>query len=180
MRAMHAENRKKRLPNLYYGASAKSCCECRKTKPVSEFTCRRKEPDGLTRQCRDCIKTRREEWVSKNIDRVRATNLTASQKYAAKYPERIEEARIRCQYGIGFAEYDAMLEAQGGCCAVCGAPPLVRPHGKRAILCIDHDHTTGKVRGLLCRLCNHGIGSFADNPALLENAATYLRGHLGK
>lgn len=63
-----------------------------------------------------------------------------------------------------------MEARQGGVCAVCGDP---RTKGKR--LCIDHDHTTGEVRGLLCDRCNKGIGLFRDDPATIMSAINYLK-----
>jgi hypothetical protein len=60
-----------------------------------------------------------------------------------------------------------MIEAQGGLCAICEGP-LERPH-------VDHDHETGKVRGVLCFNCNGGLGKFADSADLLQRAAEYLQ-----
>jgi hypothetical protein len=68
-----------------------------------------------------------------------------------------------------------MLEAQGGCCAVCRKPESARnKRGELLPLAVDHCHQTGKVRALLCSLCNKGIGLFGDDPALLRAAADYL------
>lgn len=81
------------------------------------------------------------------------------------------DAVIRRTYGISLAEYDAMLEKQGGGCAICGK--TVDVGGRR--LPIDHCHETAKVRGILCSHCNQGIGHFFDSPDLLMQAATYLK-----
>lgn len=62
-----------------------------------------------------------------------------------------------------------MYLEQGGCCAICG-----EPEGKDRLV-VDHDHTTGKVRGLLCRTHNVGLGHFGDSTALLQAAINYLR-----
>lgn len=67
------------------------------------------------------------------------------------------------------ADYELMLRDQNGCCAICKTKP---PKGKR--LDIDHDHSTGEVRGLLCGLCNRGLGLFKDNPNTLRSAADYV------
>ena len=74
---------------------------------------------------------------------------------------------MRDRYGITVEQYEAMLEQQGGVCAVCGRSDLE--------FHIDHDHSTGVVRGVLCGLCNKGLGQFKDSPDLLEAAAAYLR-----
>lgn len=72
-------------------------------------------------------------------------------------------------YGLTVAEYDALLEAQGGACAICRQPPA---HGKR--LHVDHDHETDVVRGLLCLPCNRAIGLLRDDPEVARRAAEYL------
>ena len=64
-----------------------------------------------------------------------------------------------------------MLAAQGGCCAICGTSDT----GKRKAFAVDHNHDTGKIRGLLCSNCNTGIGNLRDNVELLERAIDYLR-----
>lgn len=74
------------------------------------------------------------------------------------------------QHGLTRADYDRMLEAQHGCCAICGSG---RPLG-RGRWHIDHDHATGRVRGLLCNNCNRGIGYFGDDPDTIRAAADYL------
>ena len=81
------------------------------------------------------------------------------------------DAIIRRQYGISLKQYDDMLEAQGGGCAICGAKEDV-VKGRR--LSIDHCDETGKVRGILCARCNQGIGSLQDNPHIIIKAAHYL------
>jgi len=80
------------------------------------------------------------------------------------------DAIIRRTYGITYEEYEQMVEDQGGGCAICGKTES--EEGRR--LPIDHCHTTGKVRGVLCAKCNQALGMFRDDPELLRNAAQYL------
>jgi hypothetical protein len=78
---------------------------------------------------------------------------------------------LKVKYGISLEDYDAMLARQGGVCAAC------KNRKRRSErLCVDHCHVTGKVRGLLCRNCNVGLGLFRDDADLVEAAAAYLRG----
>lgn len=72
-------------------------------------------------------------------------------------------------YGISMDEYREMLAGQGGVCAICGG---VNKDGRQ--LFVDHDHATGEVRGLLCNLCNRGIGNMRDSIELLQGAIEYL------
>jgi hypothetical protein len=86
-------------------------------------------------------------------------------------------SKLKAAYGITPEQFDAMVTAQGGVCVLCGNPPAGKRHTQ--VLHIDHDHRTGRVRGLLCDTCNVGLGSFRDNPDLLKRAAAYLEFHLG-
>lgn len=72
------------------------------------------------------------------------------------------------RYGIGHETYMSMLAAQSGVCAICGEPPQDRR------LAVDHDHETGKVRGLLHRKCNTAIALLGENSGICRKAAEYL------
>jgi hypothetical protein len=79
---------------------------------------------------------------------------------------------IKHRYGITREEYDALTIKQGGLCAICkGSDPR---RGKSTRLFVDHDHETGRVRGLLCHRCNVALGGFSDDIARLRAAANYL------
>lgn len=84
--------------------------------------------------------------------------------------------RLRQRYGITVAEYEAMYEAQGGVCAICGQSETgIHYRTQEAMrLAVDHDHETGQIRGLLCRHCNMGIGQFGYDPERLRQAAAYM------
>lgn len=95
-------------------------------------------------------------------------------RMAAQDPEKLRERGRRAhektrlaQHGLTPESYAAMLERQGGACAICRG-------GFGTKTCIDHDHTTGAVRGLLCHSCNVALGHFRDDPELLANAIAYL------
>jgi hypothetical protein len=80
--------------------------------------------------------------------------------------------------GLPEDAYETMFDAQKGVCAICGNPEQVK-NGKRRggykKMAIDHDHKTGRVRGLLCQMCNQGLGCFKDSPDLLTKAIKYLK-----
>jgi hypothetical protein len=96
------------------------------------------------------------------------------------------DAHLRRKYGISVDEYDSLLAAQSGRCASCGcAPPQSYSRspatgyrlGPKIALDVDHNHATGKIRGLLCNRCNRcnrGLGVFEDSPERLRLAAAYL------
>jgi len=80
---------------------------------------------------------------------------------------------LRAEHGMTVAEYEALLTRQGGVCSICGRAPA---EVGRKRLVVDHDHVTGRVRGLLCDPCNLGLGAFADDTGRLVSAVRYL-GH---
>lgn len=85
-------------------------------------------------------------------------------------PTRVRAGNLK-KYGITIADYERMLAEQGGVCAICRS----KDPGPKGTFHIDHCHTTGRVRGLLCTRCNPGLGYFQDDPELLSSAISYLR-----
>jgi len=79
--------------------------------------------------------------------------------------------KLKKAYGITLEDYEAMLEAQGGKCAICGT---TEESARGRIFSVDHCHITGVVRGILCSNCNNGLGRFKDNRELLSKAIEYL------
>ncbi len=84
--------------------------------------------------------------------------------------EKERDRHFRRKFGITAGDYDMMCEEQKGCCAICGKheSEFTRRHA------VDHCHTTGRVRGLLCTKCNNGLGCYDDDIARLKNAIKYL------
>jgi hypothetical protein len=76
--------------------------------------------------------------------------------------------RLARFYGISREQYEGLLAKQGGVCGICRKPP-------QEPLCVDHSHATGRVRGLLCRKCNTGLGSYDDDVSLMAAGIAYLR-----
>jgi hypothetical protein len=98
--------------------------------------------------------------------------------HQAYCPDCFNAWRIQRTYGITPDDYAAMLEKQGGGCAICGVQQSqMWRESRRRPLVIDHCHTSGKIRALLCDYCNRGLGQFRDSPALLRKAAEYLEAH---
>jgi len=84
----------------------------------------------------------------------------------------ILDSRLKHSYGITLAQYEEFLSKQKGVCAICKNKCSTNRR-----LAVDHDHRTGKVRGLLCARCNKGLGEFQDNPQLIKKAINYLKKH---
>ena len=109
--------------------------------------------------------------VSKHISRYnKEQSLKKKIKSKKEYEKYTRNYMLNKNYGITIEEYDLLLEQQDNKCAICGTNT---PGGKGRFH-VDHDHTSGAIRGLLCSSCNIGLGHFKDDPEILILAAEYL------
>jgi hypothetical protein len=122
--------------------------------------------------CKLCAKGQVKSWRENNRERHRELARIGSRAYRERNPGVWKERYLENTYGLSLEDYYKLLEKQGGVCAICHKPPV----GER--LAVDHDHVTGKVRGLLHRWCNSAIGFFEDDVQLLINAVNYLKGNI--
>ena len=129
---------------------------------------RTENPNKWILQCKSC--GAEHEQSSREIQRNQKS--MSCKNYKPPNWTGLEKAdvRVRHVYGITLEKYHQMLADQNYKCAICGQEDEVE--GRK--LAIDHCHTTGKVRGLLCGKCNRGLGLFYDNSKLLQNAILYL------
>ena len=127
----------------------KTCARCHFPRPFSDFHRDCTSKDGHKSYCKPCNEIYRVE-------------------YRKRYPTRQRSSRLKYDYGITVEQYDAMLKKQNHVCAICNT----FPPGKR--LAVDHNHETGKIRGLLCANCNAGLGWFKENTSRLNAAILYL------
>jgi hypothetical protein len=134
------------IPLSDLGEPLKRCPDCGQRKPLTEFPRNRRSKDGRHSYCKPCHNARGKE--------------TKDRLYGGS-----RHYHLKRRYGIGAAEVDAMIAAQGSACLVCGRPDPEH---------VDHDHETGAVRGVLCFNCNGGLGQFGDDPDRLRSAARYL------
>ena len=137
----------------------KQCNVCKEILPLDSFGKDKPRRDGLTPDCKPCKRARQRSYYKNNKERYRDYGYNRA-------------------YNITREQYDKLLEEQDGRCAICGTDTP----GGYGRLHVDHNHTTGEVRGLLCHGCNTGIGSLKDSPDTLRRAANYLeeRGSYGR
>lgn len=164
----------------------KTCRVCLEQKPLSEFHRANGTRDGRRGECKVCFRALWRARYDADPERRRRASERA-RRWAVDNPDRVAEskarrrasgqlrliqrrAHLKRKYGITVEDYEAMLTAQEGGCAICRAP---EPEGQS--LHVDHDHDTGAVRGLLCFNCNAGLGKFGENIDLLIAAVVYLR-----
>ena len=102
--------------------------------------------------------------------------LRAAAKYRHNHPDKLVAYRWKIRYGITPQQYAELLTLQNNRCAICGNEESAINVNTNKVqkLAVDHCHTTGKVRGLLCQDCNRGIGKFHDDISRLEKAIKYL------
>jgi hypothetical protein len=137
------------------GRQFKACPKCGLTKPATSQNFPTKPSKSkrwrgrrvLTSWCRRCV--------------------TASRSEEAKAKNRLR------RYELSVSEFE-LLKA-GGVCQICGRPYVQKRHHRQEPV-VDHDHLTGKIRGVICRACNIGLGYSHDDPKILEAAAAYLMG----
>lgn len=149
------------------------CAQCRRNK-VKAW--RDKHPERaaeISRRSRSknpqAARERAVNWHRNNRDK----HLAYMKQRRASHGESIRDSKLKSVFGITLAEYNSMLEQQGGCCAICGKDS--RANSKR--LAVDHCHKTNRVRGLLCSPCNQALGIFKDSTQLLTSAINYLKKH---
>lgn len=109
----------------------------------------------------------------------RVYNRRAYAKRKAKTSGRLYQRRsfLKKTYGLSLEDYDRMHRACGGLCQICRRPETAKHGNKLRVLCVDHDHETKIVRGLLCSSCNRGLGYLGDEALRLRAAVQYLEGY---
>lgn len=140
----------------------KKCIKCFELKPIYEFYKRRRgDNSGRHSECKTCSKSGMKKWREKNKDK----NSTRARRNWLGY-----------QYKMTTTQYEILLKAQKYVCAICKNGPTGKGNNNKS-LHVDHDHATGRTRGLLCSNCNRGLGMFYDNISSLLSAAKYLKKH---
>jgi len=145
----------------------KRCSKCGVVKPESEFNRRARNERGLRSQCKQCASKYTKERYSNPILKERRHR--KQRQYTANNRYKIKVKRLIKKYGITLLEYTEKLNLQDGCCAICGT----KLYGDKTTH-LDHDHITGKLRGILCWNCNGGLGNFMDDTERLKAAIVYL------
>lgn len=168
----------------------KQCSMCHQDKPLTAFYKKYRNKDGYEKKCKECRNTQRQTYRANHPEEAKARakaewtkvrdNGTYSEwrrDYRDKNSDSIYEKNLQRRFNITKAQYDALLEAQGGVCAICKGTSGTKRFA------VDHDHSCcpdigtscGKcIRGLLCSACNTALGSFRDDPAILWSAIHYL------
>jgi hypothetical protein len=172
----------------------KVCTKCGEEKPLAEFNRKAAAADERVAQCRACKAAycaaydaeHREGRAAYRAEHREEKAAYSAARYAEHREERAaygaahrDEIRVRAwqrKYGISADDYWRLNEQQGGVCAICGEAETAKDHrtGVVRLLSVDHCHSTGRVRGLLCSDCNKALGHLGDSEETLRRAVAYL------
>lgn len=175
--------------NLYHTLYMKTCRNCKILKPLDNFNNNPKNAGGKMTLCRECGKAYSKLYHSKNKekdikyrqlhkDRIKLSRETWYYKKGGNL--KCRERILKNRFNITRNEYNRLLEQQNHKCAICKNSEICkdRRNNKLRELAVDHCHTTGKIRGLLCYNCNRGIGHLQDSLSILREALDYLSNNI--
>lgn len=144
----------------------KKCTICNEVKVLELYDLSKIGKYGRRSWCKACCK----EWRFINKEATAEQN----KLWIAANPDKVDRIKRRYKLkmysGLTLEDYEQMARDQKDLCAICHQPEKETCYR----LCIDHNHTTQKVRGLLCRNCNAGLGQFKDNLEIMKSAVNYL------
>lgn len=144
------------------------CTKCKQEKLPEEMSKDARRRGGLSSWCRECRKVSARTWGSKNPDKVKEQYRLKKNKEG--FLEEQRSRTLKSRYGIDQQQYNDLLEYQKFKCAIC----KTSSEDKTYLFHVDHCHTTGKVRGLLCAPCNVYLGYIKDCPEIYMNGIEYL------
>lgn len=153
----------------------KRCSKCGQMKPRSDYFFRNKAKGHIQAACKQCFTE-----INKTLKarpEYRAQLAANKAREYRKNTDRYIDTGLRNTYGITRDDFEAMLNTQGGVCAICKQEETSMFRGKRRRLSVDHNHITGKVRALLCCHCNSIVGRSFENVDILYAAIAYITDH---
>ena len=143
---------------------AKVCSKCNIEKPIDEFSKSSAYRDGYRGQCKLC----RAQY---SISYYKNNKVLIDGRLRGMPRQKLRGITLRRKYRITQDDFDKMLQAQNGVCAICEVPGKTGAYG---VLSVDHCHKTKEVRGLLCSSCNSALGALGDDAAGISRVVKYL------
>ena len=164
--AIEEQIRTRRMPEVIDGS--KACTKCGEVKALDQFPKHRNMPGGYNHICKACLYPQRVAYEKTEAGKARI-KAGVRRRYWGN-PEAARDAKTENGHKVPAGTYAILSALQDGKCAICEA--TISPGGRR--LCIDHDHNTKVIRGLLCTWCNQAIGQLRESPELFRKALFYL------
>lgn len=153
----------------------RTCSKCNISKFTDDFYDRHKSK-YKTSWCKPCILAERNRKYHENPEK----QAMIARERRLRNPEKMRDVKLTQTYGLAPGVYHEMLKQQDGVCASCKKSETVLWKGKITRLCVDHDHCTKVVRGLLCAKCNKALGLLNDNPETVLMLFNYISNFRGK
>lgn len=144
----------------------KHCPTCKQILAITEFSTM-KVRGGIASHCKSCSNS----WGKEYLNTVEGKR--KKEDYYQKRKDKYIDRKLRKKYGISYDQYKEILKSQNSKCSICGKTP----GENKKLLAVDHNHLTGKNRGLLCSSCNICIGFIEKNDLSTESIAEYLKSH---
>ena len=159
----------------------RACRGCGEIYLIADMPPNQRATGGTDPHCHKCLGKRHKRWRDQNIEYVRENARSLARKRMSavdpiKQRLRAKRARLKRSYGLTIEAYEEMRSAQQNKCAICETELSNRGWGPTSPQ-IDHNHTTGKVRAILCNRCNRGLGMFGDDAEKMTKAIIYLIMH---
>lgn len=155
--------------------NTKQCKKCKEIKDLTCFSVDKFNRDGLRSKCKKCRSLDSKEWHKNNKEKVKIN----SAQWYKNNPEKALERSLKQRYNISLETFKKLLSNQNNVCAICqqSETAIDTRLGKPRMLAVDHCHTTGKVRGLLCTGCNAALGFIKENAERALKLANYIKQH---
>ena len=155
----------------------KLCHTCKIEKQLSDFHKNKTRKFGVSDYCKECQNKVDRKNYKKNKDKIKKRKKELYNQNPQKYIKISRAINLKHRFGMTLDDYDRMVKEQNNLCAICNKSETSLDNKRNKIrdLSIDHDHKTGKVRGLLCNHCNHLLGNAKDDTDILLNAINYLK-----
>lgn len=144
----------------------KYCPACKQILNLTEFSTM-KVRNGISSHCKSCNNQRSKEYMKTPHGQEK------KEEYYKKRKEKYVDRKLRKKFGISYEQYKKILDRQDGKCSICGKTP----EENKKLLAVDHNHLTGKNRGLLCSSCNICIGFIEKNKLSVNSISNYLTTH---
>lgn len=157
----------------------KKCSICKKEKDFIDFPFQDKKINKIMSACKACKSIKQKEKRinnnelqrkkdRENYQKTKTHRIEYARQYREKYPDRTRATNLKMKYGITQDDYNQMIINQNYKCAICDRN--MTDYGK--FFCVDHNHNSGKIRGLLCDPCNYGLGFYEKHK---EKYVKYLK-----
>lgn len=144
----------------------KFCPRCKQILPLDDFSTM-KVRSGIASHCKECS-----NQIARELNSTFERKMIRQQKYKRNREKSINDKLVR-KFGLTYDEYKIKLESQNGVCSICGKSP----EQNKKLLAVDHNHVTGKIRGILCSSCNICIGFIEKNNLDFNKIKEYLNQH---